>query len=177
MVGGPTFVLTRRPMPDAGPGPITRTMTHDCRIAIVDDHRLFGEALSACLRTVPDFDVVGTGCCGGDALAIAAEREPDILLLDFSMPGGGGPLLEALRDRHPEIAVIILSASDEPDQLDTALTSGVRACVLKGASACELAAVIRAVHKGHRYTRLVPCPHDVVSSFVTECSAPACAAE
>ena len=164
-------------MPGRRGGPYNVTMTHDCRIAVVDDHRLFGEALSACLRNVPGFDVVGTGRCGGDALAIAAERAPDILLLDFSMPGGGEPLLEALRDRHPDIAVVVLSASDEPEQLDTALKSGVRACVLKGASACELAAVIRSVRKGNRYTELVPCPRDTACELLAECSAPACAAE
>lgn len=126
-------------------------MPERLHLAIVDDHPLFREGVAHTLSAQPDMEVIAQGESAADALRIAAESMPDIMLLDVSMPGGG---LNAVRDiaaAYPVIYLVMLTVSEEEDDVTAALRSGARAYVLKGVAARELVRILRSVAAGEVY--------------------------
>jgi two-component system nitrate/nitrite response regulator NarL len=126
-------------------------MSDRLQIAIVDDHPLFREGVAHTLSMQPDFEIVGQGESAAEAIRIAAEHMPDVMLLDVSMPGSGLTAVKAIAASFPVIKVIMLTVSEEEDDVTAALRSGARAYVLKGVAARELVRVIRAVAAGEVY--------------------------
>lgn len=126
-------------------------MAETLQIAIVDDHPLFREGVAHTLNAQPDIDVVAEGGSAADALRIAGERMPDVMLLDVSMPGGGVQAVRDIAAAFPVIKVVMLTVSEEEDDVTAALRSGARAYVLKGVAARELVRIIRAVAAGEVY--------------------------
>jgi two-component system, NarL family, nitrate/nitrite response regulator NarL len=126
-------------------------MTPKTRIAAVDDHHLFISGLERALRLAPDIEFIARGSCGNDALKIAAETPPDIMLLDITMPGGGIETARLLAQHHPAIKVIILTASSDEDKLQDALAAGARGFLLKGIQLPELLDAIHTVASGEDY--------------------------
>ncbi|MFT4041014.1 MAG: response regulator transcription factor [Thermomicrobiales bacterium] len=126
-------------------------MTDPLQIAIVDDHPLFREGVAHTLGAQPDIEVVGEGESAADALRIVAERMPDILLLDVSMPGGGLNAVRQIAAAYPVVKVVMLTVSEAEDDVTAALRAGARAYVLKGVASRELARIIRNVAAGDVY--------------------------
>jgi DNA-binding NarL/FixJ family response regulator len=112
-------------------------------VLIVDDQRLFAEALQAILAADRRIDVVGLAMSGEEAVHRAAELEPDIVLMDISMPGVDG--VEATRRilaRQPETGVLIVTGSDSSQDVDAARSAGAAGYVTKDRIAAELIGAI-----------------------------------
>ena len=119
------------------------------RILIADDHTLFREGVRALLNAAPDTEVVGEAADGDEAITLAAEHRPDIILMDLQMPRTNG--VEATRRvllENPGIGVIVLTMFDDDDSVFTAMRAGARGYVLKGADKDEMLRAIRAVAHG-----------------------------
>jgi two-component system nitrate/nitrite response regulator NarL len=126
-------------------------MSESLQVAIVDDHPLFREGVAHILSAQSEIEVVGEGESAADALRIAAARMPDIMLLDVSMPGGGLRAVREIAAAFPVIKVVMLTVSEEEDDVTAALRAGARAYVLKGVAARELVRIIRDVAAGEVY--------------------------
>jgi DNA-binding NarL/FixJ family response regulator len=121
------------------------------RVAIVDDHPLFREGVVHTLRGARVLDVVGEGATAEDAIRIAKEELPDILLLDVSMPGGGIEAARSIARTCPVVKVIMLTVSELEDDVAQALEAGVKGYVLKGTSGSDLLRTLYAVSRGESY--------------------------
>lgn len=119
------------------------------RILIVDDHPVVRDGLNAILSTRPDFDVVGEAGDGFAALRLASELAPDVVLVDLEMPGlDGVETLRRLRQKNPDIKVIVFTAFDTDERILSAIQAGARGYLLKGAPRQELFRGIRIVYEG-----------------------------
>jgi DNA-binding NarL/FixJ family response regulator len=121
------------------------------RIAVIDDHPLFREGVAATLGADRSIDVVGQGATADDAIQIAQDLLPDVLLLDISLPGGGIEAMREIARLCPYIKVVILTASENEKHVSDALEAGARGYVLKGVGAQELMRTIHAVQQGESY--------------------------
>lgn len=126
-------------------------MTALIRIAIVDDHPLFREGVARSLAEIGGFEVVGAGETATDAEQLAALANPDILLLDISLPGGGLAAAENILATQPDCKIVMLTVSEANADLATALRLGVRGYVLKGIGAASLAEVLTYIAAGKKY--------------------------
>jgi two-component system, NarL family, nitrate/nitrite response regulator NarL len=116
------------------------------RIVIADDHPIFRDGLRRLLEAEPDLKVIGEAADGGEAVKLARQLKPDILLLDLAMPRTPG--LEALREMSSgqganSVRVILLTAAAEKNQIVEALQLGARGVVLKD-SATQL--LLKSIH-------------------------------
>lgn len=119
-------------------------------VLIADDHRVVRSGLRALLATVDDIEVVAEAGTGAEAIALADEHLPDVILMDIQMPEGTG--IEATRTvtaHHPNIAVLVLTMFDDDDTVFAALRAGARGYLLKGAEQEDVARSIVAVAAGH----------------------------
>lgn len=121
------------------------------RIVVIDDHPMFRAGVVASLAAAPDVTVVGEADSAGQAIRLATEHEPDICLLDIAMPGGGLVAARRIRDQFPQTRVVMLTVSEDEDDLLAAMKAGASGYVLKGAPASELLRVLRLVHAGEVY--------------------------
>ncbi len=122
------------------------------KILLADDHPLVLEGIRACLETYDHLDIVGTASNGAQALEMAAETAPDIVLLDINMPELNGlRAAEIFRRDFPEIRVIFLSMHDKREYIYTAMHNGARGFILKDVPSSEVVAAIGAVHSGGTY--------------------------
>jgi DNA-binding NarL/FixJ family response regulator len=118
------------------------------RILIVDDHPLTRSALSALLKQ-NDFDVVGEASDGEHAIVRARELNPDLILLDLSMPGMNGlEALPKLREAAPESEVVVLTASGTEDNLLGAIRGGAAGYLLKSEPPERIVEFLRGVARG-----------------------------
>jgi DNA-binding NarL/FixJ family response regulator len=118
------------------------------RILIVDDHPLTRSALAALLRQ-HDFDVVGEAADGEQAIERATELNPDLILLDLSMPGMNGlEALPKLRAAAPESEVVVLTASGTEDNLLGAIRGGAAGYLLKSEPPERIVEFLRGVAQG-----------------------------
>lgn len=120
-------------------------------VVIVDDHALFREGLATILNSVADIEVAGEGASAEDAVRLARDLLPEIILLDIDMPGGGLEAARTIASEFPVIKIVILTASEDDDHLIAALKAGARAYVLKGVAARELVRILRSVASGESY--------------------------
>ena len=122
------------------------------RVLLADDHVLMRHGLRLIIDSQEDMEVVGEASDGFEALELAEELRPDIILMDIAMPRCGG--LEATRlikRRLPKVKVIMLTVHEEAESLFEALQSGARGFLLKKARAEELIAALRGVFKGEAH--------------------------
>jgi len=113
-------------------------------ILLADDHRLTLAGVRAALERADDIDVVGEAYSGEEVLPLVRQTNPDVVLLDMRMPKVDGlACLDMLRKNHPDVKVVIFSATTTPDDIDTALRRGASAYILKTVNPLDLAAVIR----------------------------------
>lgn len=121
------------------------------RIAVIDDHPLFREGVTRSLGEINGFQIVGEGCTKDDAIRIARDHRPDLILMDISMPGGGLDAISPILEHFPDQKIIMLTVSERSDDVTKALNSGAKAYVLKGVGSRALAEIIRAVASGEGY--------------------------
>jgi len=121
-------------------------MADSISILVADDHPLFREGVVHSLAAEPDIEVVGQASCGEDALRMACDLVPDVVLLDITMPGWGGIVTaEKITIACPTTKVMMLTVMEDESKLLASFKAGARAYVLKGVSAHELARVVRSV--------------------------------
>jgi DNA-binding NarL/FixJ family response regulator len=122
------------------------------RVLIADDQRVVREGLETLLGLVDGIEVVGSAGDGEAALELAARTAPDVILMDLRMPRlDGVEATERLRVLLPGIAVLVLTTYADDDVLFPALRAGARGYLTKDAGADEIAAAIRAVHRGETH--------------------------
>ena len=122
------------------------------RILLADDHAVLRAGLRLLLENQPGLEVVGEASSSLEALDLAAKLNPNLILLDLSMPGLGGlDALPALRKSVPGARVLILTMHDDPQYLRQALKHGASGYVLKKAADQELLSAVRAVMRGEVY--------------------------
>jgi two-component system nitrate/nitrite response regulator NarL len=121
------------------------------RVAVVDDHPLFREGVTRSLNELGGFEVVGEGGTMEQALQIADELRPDIVLMDISMPGGGLNAIAPMLLRNPSQKIVMLTVSETSDDVTGALERGAVGYVLKGVGSRMLAEILHAVAAGESY--------------------------
>lgn len=127
-------------------------MAESIRILVADDHPLFREGVVHSLASEPDLDVVGQAASGEEALRMARDLLPDVVLLDIGMQGWGGIVTaEKITTACPATRIMMLTVLEDEDKLLASFKAGARAYVLKGVSAHELARVVRSVAQGEVY--------------------------
>ncbi len=126
-------------------------MSERIRVVVVDDHPMFRAGVVASLGGAPDLEVLGEAQDASGALRLAREHVPDVVLLDIAMPGGGLDAARDIKAACPATRVVMLTVSEDEDDLLAAMKAGASGYVLKGAGAAELLGVIRSVHAGDVY--------------------------
>jgi DNA-binding NarL/FixJ family response regulator len=120
-------------------------------VAVADDHPLFRAGVIGSLREEPGIEVVGEAVDAPSALALARAELPDVIILDIAMPGGGLTAAGRIASACPATRIVMLTVSEDEDDLLAAVKAGASGYVLKGAGAGELASVIRSVVAGEVY--------------------------
>jgi len=139
------------------------------RILVVDDHPIVRDGLVAILSTQSDFQVVGEAVDGIDAVAKAAQLEPDVLLLDLEMPRlDGVGVLEQLRAAGSKARAVVFTVFDTDERIVQALKAGAQGYLLKGAPRDDIFRAVRVVSRGGSLLEPV-----VASKLLRHLSAPA----
>ena len=119
------------------------------RVLIVDDHALFRRGLEMVLAEEPDIELVGEASDGAEAVAKAGEALPDVVLMDIRMPKSSGiEACRAMKEVAPSAKIVMLTISDEEEDLFEAIRAGASGYLLKDIPYDEVADVVRAVHGG-----------------------------
>jgi two-component system, NarL family, nitrate/nitrite response regulator NarL len=126
-------------------------MADPIRIAVIDDHPLFRQGAVQALTNTCGIEVVGEGATAADALKLAQDLAPDIILLDVVLPGGGVEAAAGIARHCPRVRTVMLTASEDAQHVASALQAGARGYILKGSSESELVETVRAVFCGECY--------------------------
>lgn len=119
------------------------------RVLIADDHPLIIAGIRRTIEQAEDLEVVGEARSGSELLTLIDRRSPDIVLVDLRMPGVAGvEHIQQIRERWPELKMVVLSACDDRPSIDGALQAGANAYMLKTTSAVDIASVLRQVAAG-----------------------------
>jgi DNA-binding NarL/FixJ family response regulator len=122
------------------------------RVLLADDHTLVRAGIRRLIESQPDIEVVAEARNGDEALELAALKRPEVALVDLEMPGKGGlDVAEELRERFPEIAVVIMSMHDDPMYVRAALDRGALGFIVKEAAPAELEIALRAAAAGQTF--------------------------
>ena len=124
-------------------------MSAPLRLLLVDDHAVVRDGLAAIMQTEPGIELVGTAGSGEEALAVAERRSCEVALVDLLLPDMDGvELTGRLCQRHPGIAVILLTSVADPQHARAALDAGARGYLLKDSGADSLISALRAAARG-----------------------------
>jgi len=119
------------------------------RVLVVDDHPPMRMGLVALIKSQPGMDVISEASDGEEAIEVYNDVLPDIVLMDLRMPGMGGvEAILAIRKKHRDARVIVLSTYDADEDIYRAIESGAKSYLLKDMSTEEIVATIRSVHAG-----------------------------
>ncbi len=119
------------------------------KILITDDHNVVRSGLGAFLQVFDDFELVGEAANGKEAVEVCAAKQPDVVLMDLVMPEmDGAQATRIIRERFPDIQVIVLTSFKEDNLIEDALKAGAIGYLLKNVSADELADAIRSANIG-----------------------------
>ena len=127
-------------------------MKQKLNVLLADDHKLLRAGLKLLLQRNPDFAVVGEAADGEQTLQLYQQLEPDLLLLDLSMPKMDGlDCLREIKSRWPEAKVIVLTMHEDENYIKQAMQAGAAAYVHKSAADTDLFKAIEAVQAGQLY--------------------------
>jgi DNA-binding NarL/FixJ family response regulator len=126
-------------------------VTQPIRVLIADDHPMFLDGLVATLSSDEDLEVVATAGDASAAVRAAGEHQPDLALLDVAMPGGGLEAARLIGAASPSTRVVMLTSSENEDDLVAAMDAGAKGYVLKGVAGRELRTILKSVHGGEVY--------------------------
>lgn len=120
------------------------------RLFVVDDHALFLSGVRAELAEMADrFDLVGTASDVDEAIGSIRDANPEVVLVDVHMPGGGGlAVVQNVTETHPDVRFLALSVSDAAEDVIAMIRAGARGYVTKSISSIDLADAIERVHAG-----------------------------
>ncbi len=119
------------------------------RVLVVDDHPTFVRAVSMLLTADGSIEVIGSAANGIDAVDLAIDEQPDVVLMDLNMPGMNGiEATEQIVRAVPHVAVIVLTMFDDDDSVLSAIRRGARGYLLKGARQDEIRRAVHAAHGG-----------------------------
>jgi two-component system, NarL family, nitrate/nitrite response regulator NarL len=121
------------------------------RIAVVDDHPMMRRGVTETLSEQEDIELVGTGGTAQDAIKLAKEQRPDLLLLDIALPGGGIEAAQQIVDSYPNIKVVMLTVREDRATVNAALRAGARGYIVKGVEGPELVGTLRRINSGQSY--------------------------
>ena len=122
------------------------------RVLVADDHAVVREGIRNVLAASRGFDVVGEAASGSEAVKLAGECEPDVVVLDVSMPDGTGlEVIGDVRGAAPRARVLILSVHDEAEYVLQAVRAGAHGYLRKDSSPNELRDAVRAVDRGESF--------------------------
>jgi NarL family two-component system response regulator YdfI len=143
-------------------------MSDAIRLLIADDHLIVRQGLRLILETEDGFELVGEASDGAEAVQLARELHPDVILMDLRMPGMDGlTAIEQLAEKQPEIAIVILTTFNEDELMVRGLRAGAKGFLLKDTDRETLFDSIRAAARGE--TLLKP---DVMSRLLAQTQAP-----
>jgi two-component system response regulator DegU len=119
------------------------------KVMIVDDHNLVREGLKAVFSQGDEIEVVGEAGSGEQAIEMVDQVKPDVILMDISMPGMNGiQATKAIRDKHPDSKIVILTMLDQEGYVYEAIKAGATGYMLKSTSSDELVNAIQTVNEG-----------------------------
>lgn len=122
------------------------------RVLLADDHAMMRDGLQALLQATVDIEVAGSARNGREALRLAAELNPDVVVMDITMPDMNGiEALGLLREKHPRIRVVMLSMHSSSEHVYRALNAGAAGYLLKESAGEDIVTAIRRVHAGRSY--------------------------
>jgi DNA-binding NarL/FixJ family response regulator len=134
---------------DALGGEAMEAQTPKIRVLIADDHPLMILGVRRALERGADIEVVGEAHSGPEVFKLIERRQPGMVLLDLRMPGvSGADCIERIRSTWPEVKVVVLSACDDRPSIDSALSAGASAYVVKSVQAADIASVLRQAASG-----------------------------
>ena len=143
-------------------------MSEAIRLLIADDHLIVRQGLRLILETEEGFELVGEATDGAEAVELAGELHPDVILMDLRMPGMDGlTAIEQLAEKQPEIAIVILTTFNEDDLMVRGLRAGAKGFLLKDTNRETLFDSIRAAARGE--TLLKP---DVMARLLSQTQTP-----
>ena len=130
-------------------------VTRRLRVLIADDHPLFLVGVCATLEADGGFEVVGEAHSGPEVLPLAGRTQPDVVLLDMVMPGIDGlGCLDRLRDRYPEIIVVMFADVADPAQINAAFVRGAKGFIVKSVRVADFPVAVRQTIEGTAYQAL-----------------------
>ncbi len=122
------------------------------RIAMADDHAMVRKALLSSLSAEPEFEVVAEAGTAGEIITLVAQTQPDVLLLDITLPDRNGiEVTRELHRSHPSVKVIALTGHGERPFIEAMLKAGAQGYVVKSADAIDLVTAIHTVARGRKY--------------------------
>ena len=125
------------------------------KILIADDNRLMLEGFRRALERVEDIEIAGVTHSGSELLSMIERRRPDVVALDLGLRTADGRVcLEAVRERHPEVKVVVLSAAASQEVIRQALTAGACAFITKNVNPLDIPSAIRQAYEGSVYNIL-----------------------
>jgi len=125
-------------------------MSEPIQLLVVDDHPLFRRGLIALLSQDDRFEIVGEAGDVGEALRVLAKTQPDLLLLDNHLPGVKGvDAIASLKSDRPNLRILMLTVSEDEEDLSKALQSGADGYLLKTSESDQLCDALVKVHEGH----------------------------
>ncbi|HEU5125432.1 MAG TPA: response regulator transcription factor [Verrucomicrobiae bacterium] len=123
--------------------------TNRITVMLVDDHPAFRKGIAALIESEPDMAVIAQTGDGADSVELYSRTKPDVVLMDLRLPGMGGvEAIMAIRLKHPDARIIVLTTFDADEDIYRAIQSGAKSYLLKDTPDDELAAMIRAVYVG-----------------------------
>ena len=125
------------------------------RVVVADDHKLMLSALCSVLEEAEDFEVVAQTDSGAHVLPLVARHSPDLVLMDVRMPGMDGlSALSLIRERHPEVKVVLISASSDQGDIEAALRRGAAGYLVKSINPTDVPAALRQAVDGTAFYAL-----------------------
>jgi two-component system, NarL family, nitrate/nitrite response regulator NarL len=125
-------------------------MESKIRVAVIDPHPIFRDGVVYTLASQANIEVVDHGATSEDAIRIASDRKPDVVVIDTGVRGGMD-VIETIAREFPSVKTLILTLVADHELVCNALGRGARGCLLKGTSGSELVETVRTISRGERY--------------------------